>query len=137
MPASPADKKACSTYSGATQSWVRWRDAGHRSRASAFALTAREWACREDGLAIAVIVQRMVRARTSGVIFTAEPVTGDRNTLAIDVCPGLGEALVSGQVTPEHFELRRQGFRVPQARQPRRVSEQSRDPQARAACFGD
>jgi phosphohistidine swiveling domain-containing protein len=66
----------------------------------------------EDGLGIAVIVQRMVRARTSGVIFTAEPVTGDRNTLAIDACPGLGEALVSGQVTPEHFELCRQGFRV-------------------------
>ena len=57
----------------------------------------------EDGLGIAVIVQSMVRARTSGVIFTAEPVTGDRNTLAIDVCPGLGEALVSGHITPEHF----------------------------------
>ncbi|MDP8980797.1 MAG: PEP-utilizing enzyme [Acidobacteriota bacterium] len=66
----------------------------------------------EDGLGIAVIVQRMVRARTSGVIFTAEPVTGDRNTLAIDACPGLGEALVSGQITPEHFELRKQGFQV-------------------------
>src|ERR1700682_4915823 len=66
----------------------------------------------EDGLGIAVIVQRMVRARISGVIFTAEPVSGDRNTLAIDACPGLGEALVSGQVIPEHFELGRQGFRV-------------------------
>jgi len=66
----------------------------------------------EEGLAIAVVIQRMVRARVSGVIFTAEPVSGDRDTVALDACAGLGEGLVSGQVTPEHYELRRKDLSV-------------------------
>ncbi len=66
----------------------------------------------EDGLAIAVVIQYMVRARVSGVVFTAEPVSGDAETIALDACAGLGEGLVSGQVTPEHFELRRKDLSV-------------------------
>lgn len=66
----------------------------------------------EEGLAIAVVIQRMVRARVSGVVFTAEPVSGDRETLALDACAGLGEELVSGQVIPEHYELRRKDLSV-------------------------
>jgi rifampicin phosphotransferase len=66
----------------------------------------------EQGLSIAVVIQRMVRARVSGVVFTAEPVSGDRDTLALDACAGLGEGLVSGQVTPEHYELRRKDLSV-------------------------
>jgi pyruvate,water dikinase len=59
-----------------------------------------------------VVVQKMVHARTSGVIFTIEPVTGDPERLAIDACEGLGEALVSGRVTPEHYELRRRDLSI-------------------------
>jgi rifampicin phosphotransferase len=66
----------------------------------------------EEKLTLAVIVQRMVRARTSGVVFTAEPVSGNREIIAIDACRGLGDALVSGQVVPEHFELRRRDLKV-------------------------
>ena len=52
-----------------------------------------------------VVVQRMVNARTAGVLFTADPVTGRHDRLVIDAVAGLGEALVSGEVTPDHYEL--------------------------------
>lgn len=52
---------------------------------------------------LAVIVQRMVDAQSAGVTFTANPLTGRRGEVVIDAIPGLGEALVSGQVNPDHF----------------------------------
>ena len=60
-------------------------------------------------LAIAVVVQRMVRADTAGVMFTANPVTGERGEIVVDANPGLGEAVVAGRVTPEHYVLDRTG----------------------------
>ncbi len=54
-------------------------------------------------VALAVVVQRMVQARTAGVLFTADPVTGRRRQAVIDAAPGLGEAVVSGSVDPDHF----------------------------------
>ncbi|MCX6464979.1 MAG: phosphoenolpyruvate synthase, partial [Pseudonocardiales bacterium] len=47
------------------------------------------------GVALAVVVQRMVDARVAGVLFTADPVTGRRTRTVIDAAPGLGEAVVS------------------------------------------
>ncbi|MEV4564226.1 PEP/pyruvate-binding domain-containing protein [Nonomuraea sp. NPDC049419] len=58
---------------------------------------------------IAVVVQRMVEAETAGVMFTANPVTGDRTQLVVDAGRGLGEAVVSGLVTPDHYVLRPSG----------------------------
>ena len=52
---------------------------------------------------IAVPVQRMVQSRRSGVIFTIEPVSGEANTLVIEAAYGLGEAVVSGAVTPDTY----------------------------------
>jgi pyruvate,water dikinase len=52
---------------------------------------------------LAVVVQRMVDARCAGVLFTADPVTGRRRQAVIDASPGLGEAVVSGAVNPDHF----------------------------------
>jgi pyruvate, water dikinase len=57
----------------------------------------------ETGIAMAVVVQRMVRPRSSGVMFTRSPVTGDRSVVAIEGTWGLGSALVSGDVTPDSF----------------------------------
>ena len=54
---------------------------------------------------IAVVVQRLVDADSAGVMFTANPVTGVRDETVIDASPGLGEAVVSGRVTPDHFVL--------------------------------
>ncbi|WNB84633.1 PEP/pyruvate-binding domain-containing protein [Cellulomonas sp. ATA003] len=56
-------------------------------------------------LAMAVVVQRLVAADHAGVMFTADPVTGDRTRIVIDSNPGLGEAVVSGLVTPQHTVL--------------------------------
>ena len=63
---------------------------------------------------LAVVVQRMAKAEWAGVMFTANPVTGARAEVVVDGSPGLGEAVVSGEVTPDHFLLRRRawGFRI-------------------------
>ncbi|WP_155372394.1 PEP/pyruvate-binding domain-containing protein [Catellatospora vulcania] len=52
---------------------------------------------------LAVVVQRMVDSAVAGVLFTANPVTGHRRQAVIDASPGLGEAVVSGAVNPDHF----------------------------------
>ena len=54
---------------------------------------------------IAVVVQRMINAEIAGVMFTADPVSGDRKTILVDASSGLGEAVVSGLVTPDHYVL--------------------------------
>lgn len=54
-------------------------------------------------VALAVVVQRMVDATAAGVLFTANPLTGRRQQAVIDASPGLGEAVVSGTVNPDHF----------------------------------
>lgn len=57
----------------------------------------------EQGLAMAVVVQRMVDAQVSGVMFTCSPVTGDRSVVALEATWGLGSAVVSGDVTPDTY----------------------------------
>jgi pyruvate,water dikinase len=52
---------------------------------------------------LAVVIQRMVDSAVAGVVFTANPVTGHRRQAVIDASPGLGEAVVSGAVNPDHF----------------------------------
>ncbi|RBQ20408.1 phosphoenolpyruvate synthase [Spongiactinospora rosea] len=58
-----------------------------------------------DEVRIAVVVQRMIDAELAGVMFTADPVTGRRDRTVIDASGGLGEAVVSGLVTPDHYVL--------------------------------
>jgi rifampicin phosphotransferase len=55
------------------------------------------------GAALAVVVQELVPSDVSGVLFTANPLTGLLSESVIDATFGLGEALVSGQVEPDHF----------------------------------
>lgn len=55
---------------------------------------------------MAVVVQRMVFPQASGVLFTADPVTGNRKVATVDAGFGLGEALVSGLVNPDVFTVR-------------------------------
>lgn len=59
----------------------------------------------ETGLAMAVVVQRMLWPRAAGVMFTRSPVTGDRSVVAIEGTWGLGSALVAGDVTPDSFTV--------------------------------
>jgi len=55
------------------------------------------------GAAMSVGVQQMVRPRAAGVAFTLNPLNGDRSQIAIDASWGFGEAVVSGEVTPDNF----------------------------------
>jgi pyruvate,water dikinase len=57
----------------------------------------------ERQVAMGVVVQRMLESRSSGVMFTRSPVTGDRSVIAIEASLGLGSALVSGEVTPDKY----------------------------------
>jgi phosphohistidine swiveling domain-containing protein len=52
-----------------------------------------------------VVVQQMVAAASAGVLFSADPVTGRHDRMVIDAVNGLGEALVSGEQTPDHYLL--------------------------------
>jgi rifampicin phosphotransferase len=58
-----------------------------------------------DGVALAVVVQKLVLADAAGVMFTANPVNGRRTELMITATWGLGEAIVSGAVTPDTLVL--------------------------------
>jgi pyruvate,water dikinase len=62
-----------------------------------------------DEPAIAVVVQRMVDAERSGVMFSVDPSTGDRSRVVIEAAFGLGEVVVGGQVEPDTYVVRRQG----------------------------
>ena len=64
---------------------------------------------------LAVVVQRMVAAEVAGVLFTANPVSGRRRQAVIDASPGLGEAVVSGAVNPDHFVVDTDRRRDPRA----------------------
>jgi len=59
----------------------------------------------EHGLAMGVVVQRMVSPRAAGVMFTRSPVTGDSSVVAVEGTWGLGSALVAGEVTPDGFTV--------------------------------
>lgn len=65
-----------------------------------------------DKLSIAVIVQIMVDSRAAGVMFTVNPATGDSNTIVIEGAFGLGDAVVSGSVNPDHFEANAQTLEI-------------------------
>ena len=58
-----------------------------------------------DADAMNLVVQCMVDARAAGVVFTADPVSARRDLLIIDAVAGLGEALVSGEATPDHYAV--------------------------------
>ncbi|HTQ36069.1 MAG TPA: PEP/pyruvate-binding domain-containing protein [Steroidobacteraceae bacterium] len=59
----------------------------------------------ENEVAMAVVVQKMVHARSAGVMFTRSPTSGDRSVIVIEGAWGLGSAVVGGEVTPDRFVL--------------------------------
>lgn len=100
-----------------TYLWVRGAEEVDRRLRECWAslVTARAVAYRRDAarsaggteqaepLAMAVVVQQMVPARSAGVLMTLNPVNGDRSKVMIESVWGLGEPLVSGAVTPDRF----------------------------------
>ncbi len=78
--------------------------------------------------AIAVVVQRMIDSDTSGVMFTADPASGDRSRIVIEGAFGLGEVVVGGQVEPDTYVLSKEGPRVLEARIGDKTHRLERDP---------
>ena len=61
----------------------------------------------EESLEMAVIIQTMVASRSAGVVFTANPYTMDENAMIVESSWGYGENVVSGRVTPDYFEIKK------------------------------
>lgn len=61
---------------------------------------------------MAVPVQKMVQSKTSGTLFTVEPVFQDRNKMVLEAVYGLGESLVSGEITPDTYIIRKSDLSI-------------------------
>jgi pyruvate,water dikinase len=59
----------------------------------------------DDGLAMAVVVQRLIDAEVAGVLFTRDPLDPDGKRMLVEASWGLGDSVVSGRVTPDRFHL--------------------------------
>jgi pyruvate,water dikinase len=66
----------------------------------------------EQKISVAVIVQKMVESEKSGVAFSVHPVTQDQNQLIIEAGIGLGEAVVSGKITPDSYVVEKEPKRI-------------------------
>lgn len=66
----------------------------------------------EEQLAMAVIIQKMIDSKASGVMFTANPVSQNKNEMMIESVLGLGEALVQGSVTPDNFIVDKESLEI-------------------------
>ncbi|MGM7678763.1 PEP/pyruvate-binding domain-containing protein [Microbacterium sp. A94] len=96
-----------------TYLWLRGRDAvaEHVRQCWASLYTSRAIVYRlrneipDEGLSMAVAVQKMVDAKAAGVAMTIDPSNGDRSTIVIDAAWGLGESVVSGTVTPDNLHI--------------------------------
>jgi pyruvate, water dikinase len=113
-----AEDSEAASYAGQQETYlhVRGRDAVRAAVrdcwASFFserAIFYRERKGSLDDLGMAVVVQRMVRAEVAGVLFTCDPVHHRRDRMVVEAVIGLGEAAVSGRVTPDHYVLKRDG----------------------------
>lgn len=79
---------------------------------------------------MSVAVQEMVDARSSGVAMTLDPINGDRTKIVIDASWGLGESLVSGEVTPDNFTVEKVLMQV----QKRKISDKHHETVADSAA---
>ncbi|MCL5438621.1 MAG: phosphoenolpyruvate synthase [Patescibacteria group bacterium] len=63
-------------------------------------------------IGIAVVVQKMIESESSGIMFTVDPVTNDKTKIVIEAIYGLGELIVQGEVTPDHYEVSKHDFKI-------------------------
>lgn len=80
-----------------------------------------------EAVLISVGVQKMVNARAAGVMFTINPVTGDAGKIVIEGNHGLGEAVVSGAVTPDDFVVDKSTLKIIEKRVAKKTVQYVRD----------
>ncbi len=66
----------------------------------------------KEKVSVAVVVQKMIESEISGIAFSVHPVTQDENQLIIEAGYGLGEAIVSGQITPDSYVVEKEPRRI-------------------------
>jgi pyruvate,water dikinase len=86
---------------------------------------------------ISVGVQKMVNSRAAGVMFTLNPVTGDTRHIVIEGTHGLGEAVVSGSVTPDDFIVDKVSMKIIEKRISKKTVQYIRDSQTGKTVHGD
>jgi pyruvate,water dikinase len=67
---------------------------------------------RKSKVSVAVVIQKMVQSEISGICFTTHPVTKDKNQMIIEAGWGLGEAIVSGQITPDSYVINKKNWKI-------------------------
>ena len=83
---------------------------------------------RHEDVLISVGVQKMVNSEIAGVTFTINPVTGKENEIVIEANWGLGETVVSGEVTPDHYVVDKKNLKVIDRKIAKKIVERIRDP---------
>jgi pyruvate,water dikinase len=91
-------------------------DAVRRCWSSLFTSQAIFYRCQrgfdDSQVAMGVVVQKMIDSEKSGVSFTVDPVMRNHYQMVIEGVWGLGEGIVSGQITPDHYKLDRETYEV-------------------------
>lgn len=117
-----AEDLPTASFAGQQDSYLNVRgaqavlDAVQRCWASLWTARAMAYRARQGidpaDVRLAVVVQRLVSAEAAGVLFTANPLDGDRGQILINATWGLGEALVAGEVTPDTVVVAKSNLRV-------------------------
>jgi pyruvate,water dikinase len=112
---------AAASFAGLYETFLNVRgdadiiDRLHRCYVSLWAERAVGYRARNGGghdEAMAVVIMYLVPSETAGIAFTAHPVTGSRDTVVINSSWGLGEAIVSGRVTPDCFLVTKETWQI-------------------------
>lgn len=117
-----AEDSSADSFAGEFETWVDITGIDdvlahvHRCYTSVYAPRVLRYALERgidlSRIEMAVVVQKTVRARTAGVMFTLDPISGDRSRVVLEASWGLGLAVVGGEVTPDRFTVGKVGLSV-------------------------
>ena len=117
-----AEDSVDASFAGEFETWVDISGAEdvltyiHKCYVSVFASRVLSYLAEREidpqDIEMAVVVQKTVRARSAGVIFTLSPTTGDRSKVVVEASWGLGLAVVGGEVTPDRFLVDKIGLEI-------------------------
>lgn len=117
-----AEDSVDDSFAGEFETWVDVRGAEsvlahvHRCYASIYADRVLQYAFGRgitlETVEMAVVVQKVVRARAAGVMFTLDPISGDRSRIVLEASYGLGLSVVGGEVTPDRYTVAKVGLAV-------------------------
>ncbi|MFE7422090.1 PEP/pyruvate-binding domain-containing protein [Rhodococcus sp. NPDC057529] len=117
-----AEDSVGASFAGEFETWVDVAGADdvlayvHKCYVSVYAGRVLSYLCEKDidpgDIEMAVVVQKTVRARAAGVMFTLSPTSGDRSKIALEASWGLGLSVVGGEVTPDLFLVDKIGMTI-------------------------